>query len=403
VGFGRGYHITDRTPRLIAQGESRTLEFKETLDRPERVAREVVAFANSGGGTLLVGVRDDGTVAGFAPEAGLEEWLAHVGSETIVPPLLLWPELGRAVGSTVLAVRVPSGPSKPHAVREGQHKFTVYVRHGSTTRPAAREEIGRLYQDSGEVRFDASPVPGTTVADLDMAVVERYLQSIRGVPLSAVDIAPEQLLANWGVLTVAEANAPVTLGGMLFFAREVSRFVPHASLKLARFKGVDLGDDYIDRKEVAELLPDGIDVALQFTQRHTNLSARIAGLRREETPEYLEPVVREALVNAFAHRDYSLRGSNVRVFIFDDRLEVRSPGRLPNGVTVEKMRYGAHSTRNPTVVRFLRSLGYGEGDGTGIPRMIKRCKEAGIREPNFEELNGDFVVTLWSSSFLETQ
>jgi len=260
------------------------------------------------------------------------------------------------------------------------------------------KEIGRLYQDSGEVRFDSSPVPGTNLGDLDMDAIERYLVAIRGTPLEALDIAAEQLLTNWGVLTAPDDRAAVSLAGMLFFGDDPSGHLPQAALKLARFEGTELGSDYIDRKELAEPLPQPLETAVQFIQRHTNLSARITGLKREETPEYLEPVVREALANAFAHRDYSLRGSNIRVFIFDDRLEVRSPGKLPNGITLDKIRYGAQSTRNPTIVRFLRSLGYGEGDGTGIPRMIKRCREAGVREPDFQELNGHFVVTLWSGA-----
>jgi len=127
----------------------------------------------------------------------------------------------------------------------------------------------------------------------------------------------------------------------------------------------------------------------------------VRGLQRVQKAEYVEEVVREALVNAVAHRNYVRRGSRIHVFMFDDHIEIRNPGPLPNGVTVENMRYGIQVTRNPTIVRYLRAYGYWEGDGLGIPRMIGLCRENDIREPDFIQVGDDIVVTIYSRRYDE--
>lgn len=386
---------------LIASGESATVEFKREIERPERLAREIVALANAKGGYVFLGVDDDGSIHGVLLGPDYEEWVTHIGAESIDPPLPLSCTALEIEGKTVLAIKVPAGPDKPHAVKEGQHKFTVYARYGPTTRPASREAILRLYQDSGRILYDAMPVKGATLADLDRDKIERYFWQETGQHLDELPIPLETLLLNLNVLAEKEGETLATVTGLLIFGKEPQRFLPQCELRLARFEGNELGADWIDRLEVAETLPEAIDIALKFVRRNTRLSSRIASLKREDIPEYLEPVVREAITNAVTHRDYSLYGSNIRVFIFDNRIEVRSPGELPGSLTVEKIRFGAQYSRNPNIFFFLKAMGYGDRHGTGIPRMIRRCREEGIREPEFVELNGDFVVTIFSRYYQE--
>jgi ATP-dependent DNA helicase RecG len=157
-----------------------------------------------------------------------------------------------------------------------------------------------------------------------------------------------------------------------------------------------LGGDWIDRLEIRDALPQSIDAALAFVRRNSRLSSRVVGLKREDLSDYLQAVVREAVSNAVTHRDYSLWGANVRLFMFDDRIEVRSPGGLPGGLTLERLPFGAQYSRNPTIFFFLKSLGYGDRYGTGIPRMIKLCREEGIRQPTFQEFENEFVVTIYA-------
>ncbi len=388
----------DQILTLISAGESETVEFKREMERAERLAREVVALANGQGGYVLLGVEDDGTVCGVSLRPGYEAWVMQVGAETVQPPLMLNCKAVPVEGKTVLAISVPRGPFKPYAVKEG-HKYTMYVRHGSINTVASVEEVGRLYQESGQVRFDQSPVFGSTPDDLSKTLLDGYIRRVRGIGLADLVISWTNLLLNLNALVQQNDELLATVAGMLLFGREPRRFLPQVGLRLARFKGRELRNDrLIDRQEIESALPEGIDAATQFVARHSNMGARIEGMLREDIPEYLPLVVREAITNAVMHRDYA-RSSNVRVFVFDDRLEVRSPGRLPNGVRLDMLPFGVLGVRNPTVAYFLRALRYGEGYGTGIATMLRRCEEASIRVPLFQQVGDDFCVTVYSREY----
>jgi ATP-dependent DNA helicase RecG len=348
---------------LIATGESETVEFKREMDRPERVAKEFVALANRQGGTVLIGVDDDRTVYGVTLRPGYEEWIANVGAQTVDPPLPLTCEVETVQGKTILVVHVPRGPHKPHCVREGEHRCIVYIRHGTTSRPATREEIGSLYQEGGALDFDLSPVPGATLADLNTDLVEDYARSKLRIDLDDLPIELAQQLANWKILVEQRGERKVTLTGMLFFGDQPGDFLPQARLWLKRFNGLTAHTaEWYPGKEVDAPVPQAIEGAMEYIKSYT-VREKVRGLQRVQKDEYIEEVAREALVNAIAHRNYVRRGSRIHISIFDDRIEVRNPGPLPNGVTVEKMRYGIQVTRNPTIVRYLRVYGYWEGDG----------------------------------------
>jgi len=381
---------------LISGGESSTVEFEREMERPKRLARVAVGLANGRGGHVLIGVDDNRDIVGVTLSPGYEEWVSQVGAETITPPLRLNCHTVDLDGRTVLVVESPSGPDKPYAVKAGQHKSTVYVRYGSTTRPASREAIRRLYQNGGELIYDTLVVQGATLADLDPAKLERYFWQETGQRLDDLPLPLETVLENLKVLGAKNGETLATIAGLLIFGRDPARWLPQSELALARFEGRELGGDWIDRLEIRDTVPEAIDAALAFVRRNTRLSSRVVGLKREDLSEYLEPVVREAVSNAMTHRDYSLLGANVRLFIFDDRIEVRSPGGLPGGLTVERLPFGAQYSRNPTVFFFLKSLGYGDRYGTGIPRMIKLCREEDIRRPAFQEFENEFVVTIYS-------
>ncbi len=382
---------------LIADGETETIEFKREMPRPEHLAREIVALTNRQGGYVLMGVDDDAQVYGVALRPGYEEWIANVGAQTIDPPLPLDCEVVTAQSKTVLVVRVPRGPHKPHCVREGAHRCAVYIRHGVTSRPATREEIGSLYQESGVIDFDLSPVHGATLADLNMEAIEEYSRSKLGLGLNELLIDPLQQLLNWKILIEQQGERRVTFTGMLFFGDRPGSFLPQTRLWLKRFKGITT-DKWHPGKEIDAPLPQAIEEAMEFIRLYTVVE-EIRGLKRVQKAEYIEEVVREALVNGIAHRNYVRRGMRIRIFIFDDRIEVHSPGPLPNGVTVENMRYGVQATRNPNIVRYLRAFGYWEGDGLGIPRMIRLCRQNGIREPDFALVGNELVVTIYSSEY----
>jgi ATP-dependent DNA helicase RecG len=384
--------------RLIADGETETVEFKREMPRPEHLVREVVALANRQGGYVLLGVGDDARVCGVTLRPGYEEWITNVGAQTIDPPLpLACEKVETTRGKTVLVMRVPRGFHKPHCVREGEHRCTVYIRHGVTSRPATREEIGSLFQESGEIDFDLSPVPGAMLADLNMESIEEYSRSKLDLGLDELPIDVTQQLLNWKILVEQNGERKVTFTGMLFFGDRPGDFLPQTQLWLKRFRGLTT-DEWYPGKEMDAPVPQAIEEAMEFIRLHTVLE-KIRGLKRVQQAEYIEEVVREALVNGIAHRNYVRRGMRIRIFIFDDRIEVHSPGPLPNGVTVEYLRYGVQVTRNPNIMRYLRAFGYWEGDGLGVPRMIRLCRENGIREPDFTLVGDELVVTIYSREY----
>ena len=387
--------------KLIAAGESETVEFKREMDRAERLARETVALANRQGGIVLIGVDDDRTVHGVTLQPGYEEWVANVGAQTIDPPLRLTCVERTLQGKSVLAVHVPRGPHKPYCVREGEHRCIVYIRHGATSRPATREEIGGLYQEGGGLDFDLSPVLGATVADLNMDLVEEYARGKLRISLDELPTELSQQLANWKILVEQNGERKVTLTGMLFFGDQPGDFLPQARLWLKRFRGLttDTGEWY-PGKEIDAPVPRAIEEAIEFVKSYTVVE-ETRGLKRVQKVEYIEEVVREALVNAIAHRNYIRRGSRIHVSMFDDRIEIRNPGPLPNGVTLDNIRFGVQATRNPTIVRYLRAYGYWEGDGLGVPRMIGLCRENGIREPSFSQMGDHVIVTVYSRRYHE--
>lgn len=376
---------------IISSGESETLEFKRKADCPERLAKEFVALANRQGGMVLIGVDDDKTLYGAELQADYETWIADIGGQTIDPPLPLTCETLTIQGKDLLIVHVPRGPYKPHCVREGEHKCTVYIRHGSSSRPASREEIGGLWQESGMLDFDLSPVPGASLNDLNMEVVEDYALGKLGISLEELPVDPVRQLINWKILTPKEA---VSFTGMLFFGKHPGDFLPQSRLWLKRFKGVTT-DAWYPGKEIDLPMPLAVQEAMEFIKSYTVVE-EVRGLRRIQKSQYIEEVLREAIVNALAHRNYVRRGSRIHVSLFDDRIEIRNPGPLPNGVTLENIRYGVQATRNPNIVRYLRAYGYWEGDGLGVPRMIRLCRTNNIQPPDFARIGDDVVVTVYS-------
>jgi len=332
-------------------------------------------------------------------QPGYEERIADIGAQLINPPLPLTCEVGIAAAKTVLLVQVPRGPYKPHCVREGQHKCTVYIRHGSTSRPATREEIGGLWQESGVLDFDLSPVPGTGLDDLHKELIEGYAYGKLGISLDALPVDLSHQLVNWKILVEQEGQLRPSFCGILFFCNQPGNFLPQTPLWIKRFKGLTT-EAWYPGKEIDLPVPQAIQAAMEHIKSYTVIE-QVQGLKRIQQSEYIEEVVREALVNAIAHRNYIRRGSRIHVSLFDDRIEIRNPGPLPNGVTIRTMKYGVQATRNPTIVRYLRAYGYWEGDGLGVPRMLKLCRSNEIHEPDLTTIGDDFQVTIYSRRYEE--
>jgi ATP-dependent DNA helicase RecG len=215
-------------------------------------------------------------------------------------------------------------------------------------------------------------------------------------------------------MTQTDGSKFLTIAGTLIFTKNPERFLPQAGITAVRFKGVDLSYEALDREDVEGALVNSyddegkiieygvIEKAIRFVERNTSTFSYMDGIVRKDVPQYLKESVREAIVNAIAHRHYSIIGSKIRLFVFNNRLEVRSPGKIPNTVTIEQMKTSCHYARNPVIVKFLQHFGYVEDIGLGIPnKIIRLMKEHAGKEPELKELGEEFMVTLFPAEAKE--
>ena len=384
---------------IIANGESSGIDFKRDVVDARGLAKTLVAFANFRGGRVLLGVDDDGTVVGLTrPE--VEEWVMAVCRDKIRPAVIPYFEIVRDVapGRDVAVVGVERGWAVHHLWHANRRVY--HIRVGTRSDEANPEELARLFQQRQAFRVDVVPVSGSSRNDLDARRLRDYFERIRGqeLPEEADDSGWTRFLVDTEVLTETDEGAPCTVAGLLLFGRRPARFLPQAGIDAAAFPAHD--KDYAARERLRIRGPlvalfrtgaDGrteveesgvVEQAAAFVRRNTSVAAEIRdGARREERPDYPEEVIREAVVNALVHRDYLQSATTVELALFADRLELVSPGNLPNGITVDRMRAGCRAARNPLLRDVMQDYGYLESMGMGIPRKIVR----GMRQHNGTE------------------
>ncbi len=376
---------------LLARGEGLHTEFKEWPVRPDDFAAAIVAFANSDGGRLLLGVRDDGEPLGI-PGDELDralQFVDNVAYNNCSPPVTVLQETLPLEDRVVVAVSIPTGDSRPYRTNRGVH----YIRTSSGRRHASREELLRLFQATGSHFYDESPVLGSSLADVDQQAFDEMLGAItqQGVPVPGIH--GERLLENWGLARPVEGVARLTAAGMLLLGREPQRHLPHAYVSALRIGGTDIATPPSDQKRIEGRLFDILQDCLRFLDFNLFRRHEVRGIEPEVVLEFPMDVQREVLVNALAHRDYTISGP-IRLIVFADRLEVRTPGRLPNSVRTEQLGSGVHVLRNPTLYNLLFKRGLGTDAGSGIPRVIHLLRQHNGSEPSFELQGNEFVVTL---------
>ncbi len=371
---------------LLKRPEGKTLEFKRDLSNAEGALRTIVAFANTAGGTLLLGVEDKSRhVRGILEPLDLEERLANLVSDLIVPRLVPELEILPWRRTHVLAVQVYPSPSRPHYLKREGPDGGVYVRVGSTNRRADRELLDELRRFARGEGFDEQPMPGLDSEALDFRAASESFAPIRKLARSDLE--------TLRLVTVHQGRKVPTVGGMLLFGQDRERHFPDAWIQAGRFRGTDKSR-IVDRAEIHSLPVRAIEETIAFVEKHTLHGAEIGTVRRKERWSLPPVAVREAVINAVAHTDYAQRGAPIRVSIFDDRLEVENPGLLPFGLTVEDLHRGISKLRNRAVGRVFHALGLIEQWGSGVQRMTTACREAGLAPPVFEEIATRFRVTV---------
>ncbi len=397
--------------RLIASGENSRVEFKRDDTQPGKLAAVLAGLLNLEGGHVLLGIEDDGGVSGLSRAvARAEEWIMQVARDHLEPSIIPnWEVIESDGGIMVGIVTVPANaPDKPYKSKQGSHWVTK-VRAGTTTRDATREEEQRLYQQSGGLRYGLKPVPGASAADLDTRRLQDYFVRIRGdaeMPNPSSE-SWRRLLCNLELATETGGETYATVDGMLLFGLNTGRFLPQCGIRAVCFPGHE--SDYATRSDESikgplvalrsvdgELVETGVvERALDFVRRNTGASAALEDGRRVERPDFPEPAIREVVVNALVHRDYSITGTDVLLSVFGDRIEVQSPGSLPNTISVEGMREGARYARNQVMMSIMRDYGYVEGLGMGIRRqVIPAMAQHNGTEPDFSEEESRFTVSL---------
>lgn len=379
---------SDEIGQIVQAGETLHAEFKAEQAHADSLAAAFASFLNSEGGVLWLGLEDDGSVSGIADVDAARQRVDQILANNITPRATAFIEQVSVDGRTVLKITLPKGLDRPYYTRQGQ----CYVRVNAGKRLASREEIRRMYMAVRAFYFDETAVNGTTLADVDIESLESFLNSAYGLAMEPERSESERtrLLQNLKAMVGTE----LSVAGILLFARAPQRHLPTARIEYAHFAGQVAGELIYDRKSIEGRLPqqlERLDAVLRLALRN---GGTIQGFQPESRPELPLEMLREALTNALVHRDYSI-SAPIRILLFDDRLEIHSPGSLPNGVTVENVRAGIHVERNPIILSLMGKLGLMTRLGTGILRIFRLATENGLLEPLLTATPAEFVVTLY--------
>jgi ATP-dependent DNA helicase RecG len=374
---------------LLQQYENETLEFKRELPSSSDFAVLISAFYNTRGGIIIIGVDDAHQLTGVENPQNVEVGILNMIRARLnlnIPPTI---EIVPYHGREFVVVTCHKGIQRPYWVRDHARP---YVRIGSTCREATNDEIRQMYIEDHGLSYESMALPGVTLDEISPERVNWYVtRRVRGGQVPSGSL-PE-LLSKLGVLTT-KGNAVVpTAAGLLLFGREPQRFMPHATLRVARFLGNDM-TTFLDQADITGTISQMIDEAEKFVNRNTRHGIRIVGFRHVNVHEYPIEAIREAITNALCHRDWGHVGMQVRVAIFDNRIFVDSPGRLPPGVTLENIEH-MHVLRNPIIAQLLYDIDYIENWGSGILRMKQDMQKYNLTPPVFTEPGPNFTATFY--------
>jgi len=351
---------------IIANGEDSRHQFKADLTNANAVAAEMVAFSNSKGGILLIGVNDNGDISGLdnVAMARLNQLISNSASQSVRPPINPITENIALPAGMVMVVTIDQGISKPYMDNQG----FIWVKSGADKRKVtAREELQRMYQEAALVHADGIPVQGTSVGDIDMEFFESFFEQYIGERLVDQAVSFPQLMENMNLMRTGQLN----LCGALLFAKKPQLRLPVFIVKAVAFTGQDIADTaYIDSQDIDGKLPDIFQKTLSFALRNIHHQQNEQGFNSLGESEIPRIVFEELIANALIHRDYFV-SAPVKFLVFSDRVEIVSPGHLPNNLTVENIKLGNSNIRNPILASFApRVLPY-RGLGSGILRALK--------------------------------
>jgi predicted HTH transcriptional regulator len=359
--------VSDKNrPDFLDQPESRRLEFKEAFPKGDQVARTAVAFANGAGGKIVFGVKDSPRqVIGisddqlFKTEERITNCIFDLCTPSIVPEIYIQ----STEGKSLLVVEIYPGSQKPYGLKKPGRPNEIYIRAGGSNRKASPETIEALERQRRKVSFDALTVYDCPVKDVDLALFRKTFKAQTGL-----NIGKTQLF-NLGLFQKEQGRQCPTNAALLLSDSPVRKqSFPYAKIECARFKGIDKRV-FLDQLTIEGPIHDSVEPCMAFTKKNIALGSTIGEIYRKDRWEYPLEAIREALINAIIHRDYAILGSDIKVAIYDDMLEITSPGPLPDALSVEELGTGRSEIRNRILAPIFKELKLIEAWGSGIRKM----------------------------------
>lgn len=388
------------TPEEIKNGESKNVEFKVQLpDDSKKYMKTIVAYANTAGGKIIIGV-DDITkeIIGVDPKSVFQimDKIANAVSDMCTPQIVPDISFQTVEGKCVVQIEIYPGQNRPYYIRKLGKENGTYVRVAGTSRPVDEAILKDLeYQGTG-ISFDELVNVETDYDEQDAFTlcndIQKYIAESRGLSIRKVREITVTNLENWGILK-KNGQLYVPTNAFILLTNNTFRF---AKIQCALFKGENRAV-FIDRREFGGPIYTQIEEAYQFVLKHINLGATIEGIVRKDRYELPPESIREAIINAVCHRSY-LEHSCVQVAVYDNRVEITSPGMLYGGLTMEQAIEGRSKIRNVCIAEAFSRMGIIEQWGTGFQRMIQGCKEYGVQEPEFIDMGDAFRVNFYRSS-----
>ncbi len=376
---------------ILKQTEGKTLEFKRGIPKNrQNLLKAVVAFANGTGGHIYVGVNDDRTVTGIKEEPfDLEEKLSSIMYDSISPIPNVFFQTVAFEDKLIFIIRILPGANKPYYLKKLGPEDGVFVRVGSTNRKADSQGAAELRRQARNISLDQEIDPSFDCDVLDMRLLEKFIES-RGLKIKPT-------LDYFVKIKAAQRydhTCHPTIGGILLFCSTLPDEYSYARFRVSRFKAENRAD-LINSTTINDGLLAMPEKIMDFVRLYMERKIEISALRRKEDYDIPLPAIREGILNAICHRDYSIAGSDNKLDIFSDRLEITSPGTLPLGITLQDLGEGISEVRNRLIVKIFREAGYIEQLGTGIMRIKEACRKNALPEPKFEETGNFFKVTIF--------
>ncbi len=377
-------------PRRIgnmAYVEDNYHELKENVS--DKLPQVIAAFANTDGGEIIIGVNDKGAVIGI-PESELDAVQKKLENyiKSVDPNPAHRIERRIEEGKNIIAVTISK-------IEDAfcTYKGAFYYRHGSVTDRLGGAQLKDFLSLRNILYFDSQACAGATMEDVDEKKLNAFLEKRSEADSGKAAIVDK--LANLGLLRKRQGRVEISNAAILFFGKDPYKFFKQNEVRMASFAGYNASDEVLDREDIRSTMPENVDEALKFIKRNTRATYEIKDLKRVEVPEYPERALREALVNAVAHRDY-FSPDSIQIRVFSNRIEFINPGTPPEGISIEAMDSGVSIKRNPVIYQLMRDMRYMEGMATGIPLIKSEMAKAGMPAPEYKIVGSFLFLVLYN-------